>query len=103
MPIEDNYFWKAHDYWKMRAEIAERRVHRLEDLLETPENQRDADMLIEYADDCYTWYTSYQNAMDLHVQESFDALIEASDRCFYLDDMLQRLKQVTTTHFSRAI
>jgi len=61
-----NYEDDACDtYWKYRALAAESRVEKLEGLLETPENQRDADSLIEYAEDCYIWYTSYQNAADL--------------------------------------
>ena len=40
-------------YWRDRAVASERRVTQLEALLETPENQRDADLLIEASDECY--------------------------------------------------
>jgi len=73
------------NYWRSRTIAGERRIIRLEALLETPANQRDAqslldaheecyqmslmldsltDQVMEASEDCYIWYTSYQNAME---------------------------------------
>lgn len=75
-------------YWQDRCRAAERRVHRLEQLLDTPENQRDAAMVIDASEECYQLALMNDSLIDQNV-ESGEEMYRLNGMCEWVSKILK--------------